>query len=108
MKKRVLVFGEILFDLYPGYKRLGGAPCNFAFHLHQFGMDVTFISRIGEDAAGREILQLLRQFAFPTPALHTLLQQAGQPSLIICDMNPRHSFYSNEILHHLRRASGRS
>ena len=66
---RALIFGEILFDVYPGYKRLGGAPFNFAYHLHQFGLEVTFISRIGEDEAGREILDRLAQCGFPAHAV---------------------------------------
>ena len=39
----ILVFGEILFDLFPGSKRLGGATLNFAYHLKKLGLDVRFI-----------------------------------------------------------------
>jgi len=43
----VLVVGEILFDEFPRYKRLGGAPFNVAFHLNKLGLPSCFISRIG-------------------------------------------------------------
>ena len=35
----VLVVGEILFDIFPEYRRLGGAPFNFAYHLKKLGID---------------------------------------------------------------------
>jgi len=60
----ILVIGEILFDVFPDYKRLGGAPFNFAYHLKKFGFDVRFISRIGNDDAGKEILHKLKLFRF--------------------------------------------
>ena len=52
----ILVIGEILFDVFPNYKRLGGAPFNFAYHLKNLNFPVRFISRIGTDAAGKAIL----------------------------------------------------
>jgi len=61
----IVVIGEILFDVFPDYKRLGGAPFNFAFHLHQLGFPVRFFTRIGDDAEGREILGFLRRRRFP-------------------------------------------
>jgi fructokinase len=60
----ILVIGEILFDVFPNYMRLGGAPFNFAYHLKNFGFDVRFISRIGRDDAGREILHRLELARF--------------------------------------------
>ena len=60
----ILVIGEILFDVFPNYRRLGGAPFNFAYHLKNFGFDVRFISRIGTDDAGKEILQRLKLARF--------------------------------------------
>jgi fructokinase len=52
----VLVIGEVLFDVFPQYRRIGGAPFNFAYHLHHLGLPVRFVSRIGADAPGREVL----------------------------------------------------
>ncbi len=60
----ILVIGEILFDIFPGYKRMGGAPFNFAFHLKNLGVPVRFITRIGNDIEGKEILRNLRQHLF--------------------------------------------
>ena len=60
----VIVVGEILFDHFPTYRRLGGAPFNFAYHLKRLGIPVQFISRIGNDSEGREILKTLKQRGF--------------------------------------------
>ena len=60
----ILVIGEIMFDVFPNYRRLGGAPFNFAYHLKNFGFDVRFISRIGRDGPGKEILDKLERFRF--------------------------------------------
>jgi fructokinase len=53
---KVVCFGEVLFDVFPSYKKIGGAPLNVAFRLASFGVDTTIISRIGADELGKEIL----------------------------------------------------
>jgi len=60
----VLVVGEILFDIFPEYRRLGGAPFNFAYHLKKLGIDTHFISRIGSDGPGREIIDFIGKHGF--------------------------------------------
>lgn len=54
----ILIFGEVLFDVFPeGNRVLGGAPFNVASHLKGFGLDPVFISRIGNDEAGRKVVR---------------------------------------------------
>jgi fructokinase len=61
MNRRPIVFGEVLFDVFPdGTRVLGGAPFNVAWHLQGFGLRPIFISRIGDDADGAEILTRMR------------------------------------------------
>ena len=67
----ILVLGEILFDLFPAYKRIGGAPFNFAFHLKHLGFDVRFISRVGNDDLGNEILAFLDSLGFDKGDIQT-------------------------------------
>jgi fructokinase len=50
-----MVIGEVLFDAFPDGDRLGGAPFNFAWHLHGLGAAPRFVSRIGDDARGDQI-----------------------------------------------------
>ncbi|MFP4521656.1 MAG: PfkB family carbohydrate kinase [Fibrobacterota bacterium] len=55
--RKVAVIGEVLFDVFPDYEKLGGAPFNFASHLRALGFIVDFISRIGIDEKGRKIIE---------------------------------------------------
>lgn len=55
----VVGIGEILWDVFPDGKRLGGAPANFAWHAAQFGADARIASCVGNDGDGSEILQQL-------------------------------------------------
>jgi fructokinase len=94
----ILVIGEILFDEFPDYRRLGGAPFNFAYHLNQLGFDVRFISRIGIDDPGREILHKIELAGFnlddiqiderhPTGKVNVQLENNGEPQFdIVADV----------------------
>jgi fructokinase len=84
----ILVIGEILFDIFPNYRRLGGAPFNFAYHLKNFGFEVRFVSKIGMDDAGKEILHKLELAQFnlddlqvdedhPTGTVNVRLDESG-------------------------------
>jgi fructokinase len=59
--KRICCFGEILWDLFPEGKKLGGAPFNVASSLKDLGSEVCFISKIGKDSLGDEILDQIAQ-----------------------------------------------
>ena len=45
--------GELLWDLLPGGKQLGGAPANFAYMTSLLGDHAIVASRVGNDALGR-------------------------------------------------------
>lgn len=51
--------GEILWDLLPDGKQLGGAPANFAYHAKMLGAEAYPVSMVGNDALGVEILERL-------------------------------------------------
>lgn len=67
----ILTIGEILYDIFPKYKRLGGAPFNFAFHVKKFGLPICFISRVGNDFEGRDIINFLKQHDLPIENIQT-------------------------------------
>ena len=90
----ILSIGEILFDIFPGYRRLGGAPLNFAFHVKQLGLPVLFISRVGADENGIRILKKLQEIDFntshiqidklhPTGEVRVSFDAAGEPDFNI-------------------------
>ena len=57
----IVCFGEVLWDLYPDKKIVGGAPFNVFSRLHNLGNNVDFISSIGNDKLGNEILEHFNQ-----------------------------------------------
>ncbi|MEJ2660427.1 MAG: carbohydrate kinase [Desulfobacteraceae bacterium] len=91
----IVVIGEILIDRFPNYERIGGAPFNFAFHIRQMGWPVRFLTRIGDDAAGRQVLQALQECGLytadvqvdahhPTGLVEVSLDGRGVPQFDIC------------------------
>jgi len=58
MNTRPLVvgLGEILWDLLPSGRQMGGAPANFAFHARTLGAESAVVSAVGDDEPGRAIL----------------------------------------------------
>ena len=55
-KHTVIGMGEVLWDLLPDGKILGGAPVNFAYHAMQLGAVGVAVSSVGDDELGREIM----------------------------------------------------
>lgn len=55
----VVGLGEVLWDVFPDRRRLGGAPANFAYHAAQQGARGILVSAVGNDALGSEIAREL-------------------------------------------------
>ena len=51
--------GEILWDVLPDARTLGGAPANFAYHVNALGGAGIPVSRVGDDKPGKEALAIL-------------------------------------------------
>jgi fructokinase len=63
--KNVTAIGEIIFDIYPGYKAPGGAPLNFIYHINKLTGNSSFISRVGNDIEGNEVFSFLEKSGLP-------------------------------------------
>ncbi len=57
----IICFGEVLWDVFPTHKKIGGAPLNVASRLASYNNNVSVISAIGNDTKGQEILDFLNQ-----------------------------------------------
>ncbi len=60
-KLNVVCFGEVLWDIFPTEKKIGGAPLNVASRLCSFGVDATIISSLGDDLDGSAALTYLKE-----------------------------------------------
>ncbi|WP_166967411.1 carbohydrate kinase family protein [Yeosuana marina] len=57
---KITCFGEVLWDVFPTHKKIGGAPLNVANRLQALGNDVTMISAIGEGENGTKLLNYIK------------------------------------------------
>ena len=79
---QIHVFGEVLLDCFPDGRRvLGGAPFNVAWNLQAFGLKPQFISRIGNDLDGREIVTLMTDWGMSLDSLQT---DMTYPTGLVC------------------------
>ena len=63
--KNITAIGEIISDIYQGYKKPGGAPLNFIYHIQKLTGNGILISRVGDDPNGKEVLGFLRKNNLP-------------------------------------------
>ena len=92
----VVGLGELLWDLLPTGKQLGGAPANFAYITSLLGDDGIPASRLGQDNLGAEAALRLTELGLPTSfvqedashptgTVHVEVDSKGQPRFDICE-----------------------
>ena len=88
MNNIIVGMGEVLWDILPEGKKIGGAPANFAYHISQFGLDSCVVSAVGDDKLGYEILDnfdkkklnyLIEKVPYPTGTVQVELDETGIP-----------------------------
>lgn len=52
-------FGEVLWDVFPTHKKIGGAPLNVILRLQSLGNEVAMISSVGNDERGKKLLEYM-------------------------------------------------
>ncbi len=62
VKLQIAGIGEVVYDILPDSRKLGGAPVDFLYHASKFGADVSLISAIGADDLGREVISELNKY----------------------------------------------
>ncbi|HLK07584.1 MAG TPA: carbohydrate kinase [Candidatus Angelobacter sp.] len=63
---KIVSVGEVLWDILPSAEHPGGAPFNFAWHAHNLGHEVCFVSAIGNDQRGRKIIEQMAESRLST------------------------------------------
>lgn len=63
---KIVSVGEVLWDILPFAEHLGGAPFNFAWHAHNLGHDVCFVSAVGNDLRGSQALEQMTDAGLST------------------------------------------
>jgi fructokinase len=90
----VVGVGELLWDLLPGERHIGGTVANFAYHANHLGAVGLVVSCLGRDAAGDEMTAQLRARGLstdtlryddhhPTGTVTVTVAADGQPEYVI-------------------------
>ena len=110
MPKKIAAFGELLWDLLPAGKVLGGAPTNFIYRINSFGDQGTLLSKVGNDKAGRDARAALRNlglsdeniqtdYEFPTGSVKVKIDEQGLVDFnIITDVAYDHIEINTEMI----------
>ena len=69
MATKIACFGEVLFDVFPTHRKIGGAPLNVGLRMASLGIDTQIISRIGQDEIGKELLDFVTQNGVTTDSI---------------------------------------
>ena len=95
-KNIVVGLGELLWDLLPAGKQLGGAPANFAYITTLLGDKGIPVSRLGDDSLGSEAIRRLTELGLstefiqqdsdhPTGTVKVEVDRSGQPCFEISE-----------------------
>ena len=78
MKKRILSVGEIIWDVYPTSREIGGAPLNFAAHCAICGAESLLLSALGKDELGEAAYAMLARVGVDSRFVATVDAPTGQ------------------------------
>lgn len=116
MRKKIVAFGEVVWDILPTEKVLGGTPSNMVFRCNSFGEEGHLLSRVGDDELGHLALKRLEELGisvnnvqidseFPTGTVNISFDENQEP---VFDVTPDVAFdhieFSTEALKLVRDA----
>ena len=116
MAKRVVAFGEVVWDILPDGKVLGGTPSNMVFRCNSFGEEGFLLARVGDDELGHQALRRLEELGisimdvqidseFPTGTVNIRFDEKGEPIYEVApDVAFDHIEFSTEALKLARNA----
>ncbi|MFN2348319.1 MAG: carbohydrate kinase [Thioalkalivibrio sp.] len=99
-----VVFGEVLFDCFPGHRVLGGAPFNVAWNLHGLGQAPLFVGAVGKDDNGDEVRRSLSGWGMDMSGLQQdALHPTGTVQVHIENDEPSYEIVADQAYDHIAR-----
>jgi len=83
--KQIVCYGEVLWDMLPTGRKLGGAPLNVALRLQSMGNKSILISSIGNDQDGKDIIRHIQKRSANTD--HLQISDKFETSKVLVKLN---------------------
>lgn len=107
-KPAVVLFGEVLADVFPDGPVLGGAPFNVARHLRALGLHPVLISRTGTDELRDEVIRTMADFDMDTTGIQSdPLHPTGQVAVHLEEQQHRFEILANQAYDFIHPAISR-
>ncbi len=116
MAKKIVAFGEVVWDILPNEKILGGTPSNMVFRCNSFKEEGFLLSRVGDDELGKAALIRLKELGisdenvqmdseFPTGTVNITFDENSEANFHVTpDVAFDHIEFSAEALKLARNA----
>jgi len=98
----VVLFGEVLADVFPDESVLGGAPFNVARHLSAFDLNSVMISRTGNDALRDDFMREMQRLQMDVSGIqidHSY--PTGQVQVALADGKHQFNILPNQAYDHI-------
>jgi fructokinase len=82
---KIVSVGEVLWDVLPSTEHLGGAPFNFAWHAHNLGHEVCFVSAVGNDLHGNQALEQMAEAGVSTRYIRRVSDHSTGTVTVVID-----------------------
>lgn len=90
--KEILCIGEVLWDRLPSGAKPGGAPMNVALHLNAIGLNAAIASSVGNDDAGKQLVDFLENSGVDTSLIQSNEKLPTSEVLVHLDENNNASY----------------
>ena len=89
---KALIFGEVIWDVYPDKSVIGGAPFNFAAHMSHLGVESYLITGVGNDELGKNAVCEMKKHGVKTDFVQNNNFDTGMCTVTL-DENKVPSYY---------------
>ena len=94
--EKITAIREILYDVYPETKNLGGAPLNFLYHIHKLTGKGNIISSVGNDVLGNNAIDFIKNSGISTEFIQMDRLHPTGVTTVLLDENKVPSFRIDE------------
>ena len=100
---KILSFGEILWDVFPDEKKIGGAPFNFAAHCAKLGAESFLVSAVGNDVNGSDAIEEAKKSGVDTRYIGVNTKYpTGVCNVFLKDGKPFYRLAENTAFDHIQ------